>query len=128
MRLLLDTHAFLWYCMGDSRMSSAARSAIQEGGNKRLLSIASLWEVAIKHSIGKLELTDPFERFVSEGLQKVECTPLGVEIAHLSQLVTLPFHHRDPFDRLIVAQALDEQLPIVSVDTDLDAYGVQRVW
>ena len=93
-----------------------------------MLSVASLWEMAIKISLGKLVLTEPFETMVPEQLDLNGIDQLGIEFKHVTQVSKLPFHHCDPFDRLIVAQALIEELPIISADGALDAYGVRRLW
>ncbi|MGF1575027.1 MAG: type II toxin-antitoxin system VapC family toxin [Cyanophyceae cyanobacterium] len=128
MRLLLDTHALLWFVLEDPRLSIASQSVITNPNNQILVSIASLWEIAIKISIGKYQLSDPFESFWLEQLKLNRFTLLNVAIQHTARIITLPFHHRDPFDRLIIAQALVERIPIVSVDDVFDLYGVSRVW
>jgi PIN domain nuclease of toxin-antitoxin system len=93
-----------------------------------LLSIGSCWELAIKHSLGKLELRRPFEEFLPSALAKNAIELLPITLSHLSAVVQLPFHHRDPFDRLLVAQAQVEKIPLVSADGAIDAYGVVRIW
>lgn len=93
-----------------------------------LVSTASLWEIAIKTSIGKLSLARPFAEFLVEELESQQIAVLGIELAHLAIVAELPLHHRDPFHRLIVAQAITEELPIISVDEAMDAYSVQRIW
>lgn len=128
MRLLLDTHALLWFVLEDPRLSIDSQSVITNPNNQILVSIASLWEIAIKISIGKYQLSDPFESFWLEQLKLNRFTLLNVAIQHTARIITLPFHHRDPFDRLIIAQALVERIPIVSVDDVFDLYGVSRVW
>src|SRR5437762_448715 len=115
MRLLLDTHTFLWFIDDHPRLSSNAKSLL-ESDNDLLLSTASLWEIAIKFSLGKLALPQPFEPFVRQQLSSNAIDILEIDTAHLGIVSTLPFHHRDPFDRLLVAQAMAEQLPIVSTD------------
>ena len=128
MKVLLDTHAFLWFIEDSPKLSAAARSVIEDGLNTPLLSVASLWEMAIKISLGKLVLTEPFETMVPEQLDLNGIDQLGIDFEHVTRVSKLPFHHRDPFDRLLVAQALVEELPIVSADSSLDAYGVRRLW
>jgi PIN domain nuclease of toxin-antitoxin system len=93
-----------------------------------LLSVASLWEIAIKVSIGKLILTQPYDVFMRRQLTDNDIKILPINLAHLGAVSTLPFHHRDPFDRLLIAQAMIEQLPIVSVDAAFDVYTVNRLW
>ncbi|MBI4821925.1 MAG: type II toxin-antitoxin system VapC family toxin [Deltaproteobacteria bacterium] len=127
MKLLLDTHAFLWFVAGDEKLSPAARTSIEQG-ETRILSVASLWEMAIKASIGKLRLDLPFEELVERHVRPNGIELLGIEIRHVSRVAALPFLHRDPFDRLLVAQALGEGLVVVSADESFDAYGVARVW
>ena len=128
MNLLLDTHAFLWFTAGNSALSKPARSVIEDENNDLYLSSASLWEIAIKISIGKFELGEPFETLIPQQLAENEIELLNISVAHTAMVASLPFHHRDPFDRLIVAQAKIEQLTLVSVDAVFDAYGVDRLW
>lgn len=128
MRCLLDTHTFLWFVGGDTRLSQAARAAIEDPANTGLLSVASAWEMAIKVSLGKLSLTMPVERFIVEHGEGNGIELLGITLAHVGAVETLPFHHRDPFDRLLIAQARVEGLTVIGADTTFDAYGVKRVW
>ena len=128
MKVLLDTHAFLWFIADDARLGPTARQLIEDRENQRLLSIASLWEVAIKMSIGKLRLDEPFAEFIPRQIAASMVQLLPIEVPHLSTVATLPFHHRDPFDRLFAAQALTENLVLLSCDTAFDAYGVDRRW
>jgi PIN domain nuclease of toxin-antitoxin system len=127
-RALLDTHTFLWFISGSDRLSRRARDLIETRENPMLVSAASLWEIAIKHGLGKLSLERPFAELMSDQLERQLVGVLGIELPHLAELVRLPLHHRDPFDRLIAAQALSEGLPVVSADAALDPYGVQRIW
>ena len=128
MNLLLDTHAFLWFIASDPRLSTRAQSLIQDPGNRRLFSMAGLWEIAIKVSLGKLTLAQPFDQFIPRQLQLNQIEVLAIELPHLAAVVAMPFHHRDPFDRLMAAQCQIEGLPIVSNDPVFDAYSVRRVW
>ena len=128
MNLLLDTHAFLWFIAGDERLSRTARSAIEVIENDCFVSAASLWEIAIKTSLRRLTLPKPFKEVASEQIQTNALIQLDIKPEHLEILVALPFHHRDPFDRLLVAQAKGEALAIVSIDSALDAYEVERLW
>lgn len=127
MRVLLDTHAFLWWADDDPRLSSPARRAIADAADG-FLSIASCWEMAIKVSKGKLTLPKPLELFVPEQLGLNRFRLLQLDLDDVAHVATLPFHHRDPFDRLLVAQALDEELAIVSADPIFRKYGVKRIW
>jgi PIN domain nuclease of toxin-antitoxin system len=128
MRILLDTHAFLWFIGGDVHLSAPARGLIEDETNDVLLSVASLWEMAIKVSLGKLNLGAPFETMIPEQLASNAIDVLPITFAHTARIVMLPFHHRDPFDRLLIAQSLVERLPLVSNEALFDAYGVQRAW
>jgi PIN domain nuclease of toxin-antitoxin system len=125
-RLLLDTHAFLWFLAGDARLSRRAAKAI-EASDEWWLSTASVWELAIKASLGRLTLPSPVLDYVSakvrEGLHV-----LPVEWPHAAAVERLPFHHRDPFDRLIVAQARFDRLTIVTKDRIFRKYGVDVIW
>ena len=96
--------------------------------NELVMSIASLWEIAIKASIGKLELLTDFDRFIPENLEENEIEILHVRLAHLSTMMKLPFHHRDPFDRLIIAQSLSEKLPVIACDNIFKKYQINTIW
>jgi PIN domain nuclease of toxin-antitoxin system len=98
MKILLDSHAFLWFIVGDKRLSQVARSAIEDLNNQRLIGIANLWEIAIKASKGRLQLTEPFEVLIPRELSQNRIEILGVELSHVELLVRMPFHHNDPFD------------------------------
>ncbi len=128
MRLLLDTHAMYWYIEGDPQLSGAAQTAIQDTANEVLISPASYWEIAIKVSLGKWKLNRAYEDFIELGLNTYSFHVLPILPTHTARVIGLPFHHRDPFDRLRVAQALAEGLSVVSNDVQLDAYGVTRLW
>jgi len=128
MKYLLDTHTLLWFLQGDKKLSAKARRLIDSPRNEKFLSIASLWEIAIKVSLGKLALNKPFERLFPEQLLFNRIQILDITVDSLTKLTTLPFHHRDPFDRLIIAQALVEGLPVISADTVFDAYEISREW
>jgi PIN domain nuclease of toxin-antitoxin system len=128
MRVLLDTHTLLWFLAGDQRCSRPARVAIEDLNNEALVSVASLWELAIKFSLGKLELAVPFGQFVAKHFTSDAFALLPIELDELDLLTTLPLHHRDPFDRLLIAQALVRGIPLLSADTVFDRYGVERLW
>src|SRR5881394_53712 len=128
MKLLLDTHAFLWFIMGSANLSVNARALIEYTSNERFLSVASLWEIAIKTSLGKLTLSAPFDKLIPAQLDLNGIDLLNIQVDHLSTLATLPFHHRDPFDRLVIAQAIVEKLTVISLDGGFDLYGVTRRW
>ena len=128
MKYLLDTHSLIWFISGDAQMSSHALQLIDAEENELFVSIASLWEMAIKFSLGKLELAAPFEELFPRQLEENNIEVLGITVEHLEAVCHLSFHHRDPFDRLIIAQAQIEELPIISVDTVFDAYSISREW
>ncbi len=128
MKVLLDTHTFLWFIEGDARVGPDARREILEPGNVRLLSVASLWEIAIKASTGKLKQHNSFENLVQVQVFGNAIDLLGISAKHLDIVQNLPFHHRDPFDRLLVAQALSDDLTLLSRDGALSAYGVPVLW
>jgi PIN domain nuclease of toxin-antitoxin system len=124
MKLLLDTHVLLWSATDPERLAPEARAALEDGTNDALVSVVTAWEIAIKQSLGKLELAKPAEQWLPEVLKRT-----GFEVAELGlpaalRVRGLAWHHRDPFDRLLIAQALDEGYTIVSRDAAFDAYGV----
>jgi len=128
MKLLLDTHTFLWFIIGNPNLSVNARALIEGQANEKYFSIASLWEVAIKVSIGKLVLSAPFDTLIPQQLSVNGFELLNLKVPHAAALIKLPFHHRDPFDRLLIAQAMVEQMHIVSIDSTFDAYRITRLW
>jgi len=128
MRLLLDTHAFLWFINDSPELSATARNLMEDSSSDLLLSHASVWEMAIKISLGKLDTPQPFDQFIDTQLQANQIALLHLSVQQIARLVTLPFHHRDPFDRLLDVQALNENLPLLSRDSIFDAYGVQHLW
>ena len=128
MKYLLDTHTLLWFIDDDERLSRRARQLIESSGNESFVSTASLWEIAIKTSLGKLPLNKPFEQLFPEQLLFNDIKLLHITVQHLTKLTALPFHHRDPFDRLIIAQGFVEDLPIISIDRSFDAYEIIREW
>jgi PIN domain nuclease of toxin-antitoxin system len=128
MKLLLDTHAFLWFILKDSNLSATADQLISDPANDVYVSPASYWELAIKIKLGKYVLKKPYQSFLEDAIAQNNFAVLAIEIKHTAILTTLPMHHRDPFDRLIIAQGMVEQMPIVSNDVLFYPYGVQRLW
>jgi PIN domain nuclease of toxin-antitoxin system len=127
MDLILDTHTFMWFVNGDKNLTAKARKAIENPSNFSCMSIVSLWEMAIKISLGKLEIKYPFEQILTQIYENgFEILPITFE--HILVVSELPFHHRDPFDRLIVAQAMTEGMTIISKDELFDDYEVTRLW
>jgi PIN domain nuclease of toxin-antitoxin system len=128
MKLLLDTHAFLWFITDDPALSRESKRLVEEPENDVILSVASLWEMAIKVSLGKLTISQPFEPFITSQLAANAISLLNISTGHVAVVATLPFHHRDPFDRLLIAQAMVEQLPVLSTDPVFDSYPIKRLW
>ena len=125
MRILLDSHIFLWAITGDARLSKRHRDLFLEEGNDLLLSVASLWEILIKTGLGRLPLPQPAAAYLAKQMEQNRIAMLGIRAAHLEALETLPPLHRDPFDRMLVAQALSERMPMLSVDKGIKKYGVK---
>lgn len=128
MMLLLDTHTFLWFLLDDDRLSATASALITDPANDIAVSPATYWEIAIKISLGKYALPEPYDVFIAREIATNDFRILPIEPKHTAILIMLPFHHRDPFDRLLIAQAMVEAIPILSVDTAFDAYPVTRLW
>ena len=128
MQILLDTHVWLWTLVAPERIRRSAREAILDRGNALFLSAASAWEIAIKHAIGKLPLPEPPETFVPSRLIRDSIRPLPVAMHHALRVATLPPHHRDPFDRLLIAQARVDRMPVVTRDPIFTRYGVRTIW
>ncbi len=128
MRVLIDTHVFLWFIAGDDRLSQRVRQMIERPDNEILLSIASVWEIAVKTSIGKLTMSKPFDELIPEQVVDNEIELLAIHLDDLKLVATLPLHHRDPFDRLIISQAITQGIPLASDDANFDQYNVVRLW
>ncbi|RKT46174.1 type II toxin-antitoxin system VapC family toxin [Thiocapsa rosea] len=128
MRLLLDTHTLLWWVDDDPRLSPEARRLIGDEENACHVSLVSAWEMAIKSAIGKLRLAVPVQRYFQEHLPANDFQLLPIDLGHVTLVETLPLRHRDPFDRLLMAQAQHGGLTLVSIDSAFDAYGVTRIW
>jgi PIN domain nuclease of toxin-antitoxin system len=127
-RFLLDTQAIIWFNLEEPRLSEFAFSHIADSENLIFVSPASYWEMAIKIAKGTLKIEVPYDEFWMVGMQKVGLEVLHIQVHHTSRLLEMPQHHKDPFDRLLVAQSLADSLPIISCDSKLDAYGIQRIW
>lgn len=128
MRALLDTNAFLWFISGSGRLSETARNAIADINNDLVLSIASLWEIAIKTSLGKLQLAISFDRLIHDQIEQNAIDVLPIHADHLTTIISLKFHHRDPFDRLIIAQGMTENIPVITSDAQFSNYPVDVIW
>lgn len=126
MKQLLDTHTFLWFVMGNPRITPKLRVQIED--NENFVSIASIWEIAIKNGIGKLNLEVSFDDFIDRHIIPNGIQILDIKLEHLKVLITLPLHHRDPFDRILVAQSITEDILLISADSVFAVYPVQRIW
>ena len=126
--LLLDAHTMLWFFWDDARLSARAKALIQDADNRKLVSIATCWEIAIKVGLGKLDLGEPSRSFLPREIARNNFELLPISLGHATMVEGLVAHHRDPFDRLLVAQAMTEGLPLVSADGIFDQYGINRLW
>ena len=128
MQQLLDAHSVLWFFERSPRLSQNARTHIEDLSNASFVSIVNIWEIAIKVSVGKLPLLRPFHELFPGQLNRNGIGIFDLSVEHTTLVTTLPFHHRDPFDRMLIAQALVENIPIISADSVFDQYGVTRIW
>ncbi|HYN83061.1 MAG TPA: type II toxin-antitoxin system VapC family toxin [Gemmatimonadaceae bacterium] len=128
MRLLLDTHVWLWMIAEPERFDVDTAAVLENSANELLLSAASSWEIAIKHSLGKLTLPAPAAKYVPQQIAKTGVTPLLIEHSHALRVAELPSHHRDPFDRLLVAQAELEGVTLMTADRQFEPYGIPIEW
>ena len=128
MRILVDTHVFLWWVEGDRALPVKARAALADRDNECLFSLVSVWELAIKAGLGKLKLALPVQRYVIEHVAANGFRMLDIQMAHVGRVESLASHHGDPFDRLLIAQALEEKIPVVTADPVFRDYGVKRIW
>jgi PIN domain nuclease of toxin-antitoxin system len=127
-RLLLDTHTVIWWVDQDHLLSPSSYSAITDPANDLLLSAGTIWEIAIKVGLAKLSLSQPYRQWLSQAITDLRTIILPVTVEYADVQARLPHHHRDPFDRLLVAQAIVENVPLVSKDDIFDQYGITRVW
>jgi PIN domain nuclease of toxin-antitoxin system len=128
MKLLLDTHALLWFIGNDPQLSATARQHIENPAHEKFVCAASLWEIAVKLSLEKLKLPRPFGEIFPQQLEVNGFERLPISCAQLNRLVELPFHHRDPFDRLLIAQAIVDDLTIVTRDPEFSKYPAKTLW
>ena len=128
MKALLDTHAFLWWGLDEARLSDNARAVIRDGRNEILVSAASIWEVAIKASRGRLDVAPDIETYVDDRLRLNRWTELPITARHAIRAAALPRLHGDPFDRVLIAQAQVESLPILTIDAVISQYDVETIW
>jgi PIN domain nuclease of toxin-antitoxin system len=127
-RLLLDSHAVIWAVDDPAQLGSRAVQVLQDPDNELLVSAGTLWELAIKVGLGKLALSLPFREWMQQAIDDLGATVLQITVEYADAQAGLMNHHRDPFDRLLIAQATVEQISIVSSDAAFDAYGVSRIW
>lgn len=128
MNVLLDVHAFLWWILADPQLSHQASAILSDNKNQLFMSTGSVWEIIIKTQIGKLPLPPDPIRFVREQLAVNAIHTLPISLEHVLQVYTLPLHHKDPFDRILVAQSQVEQMPILTADPLITAYGIPVIW
>jgi PIN domain nuclease of toxin-antitoxin system len=128
MKVLLDTHTFLWWIIDSPRLSALAREVIRDSDNELFFSAASGWEIAIKAQLGRLQLPDNLEQFIADQLSLNTILALPIQLRHALHVYTLPRHHRDPFDRMLVAQSQIEKLPILTTDSQIAQYEVKIIW
>ncbi len=128
MKYLLDTHSLLWIITDDPRLSKNAQDIYLDSENGIFLSMASIWELAIKSSLEKISLEKPLDEFVSEHVHGNNIEILDIKLPHVLRIEKLPFNHRDPFDRLIIAQSIEDNLPILGGDKVFDLYKIKRIW
>jgi len=128
MRVLLDTHAVIWWVDQDSLLSHASHAAIADPANELLVSAATVWEIAIKLGLAKLSLSMPYGQWMNQALTALQASLLPITVEYAEVQAGLPYHHRDPFDRLLIAQALVEKVPVIGTDSIFEQYGVARIW
>lgn len=128
MRFLLDSHTLIWAVNDPTKLSRTAEAILLDPNNVRLLSPASYWEMAIKVALGKLPLTMPYRPWMEKAIADLRLEILPITLDHAERVATLPFHHKDPFDRMLAAQSLADGVPLLSGDVVFDAYGVNRTW
>ena len=128
MKLLLDTHAFLWWLLDDPRLSDKARAIIADGDNDLFLSAASGWEISIKARLGRLQLPDNLTDYMIEQLQSNAITVLPIQFSHALHVHHLPDHYKDPFDRMLIAQSQLENLPLLTNDQIMTKYNIAIIW
>jgi PIN domain nuclease of toxin-antitoxin system len=128
MRLLLDAHCVIWAVDEPAKIAAAAKAALEDPANQLLLGAGTMWELSIKSGLRKLKLSSPFRQWMEQAITDLGLSVTPISLEHCDRQASLPFHHRDPFDRLLAAQALAEAIPVVSADTIFDQYGVSRIW
>ncbi|PAX49850.1 type II toxin-antitoxin system VapC family toxin [Brunnivagina elsteri] len=128
MNVLLDTHTLIWFSISPSRLSEKIINLLSDADNNLFLSIASVWEIQTKYQLGKLNLDLPLPELIETQKQTNGLQILPIELSHIYTLDSLPNHHRDPFDRILIAQAIFEKMPLLSIDGIFDAYPINKIW
>lgn len=128
MKYLIDTHTLLWIVTNDPKLSAKAKDLYLDSENEIFISIASIWELSIKSSLGKISLEQPLDEFVDEHVKGNDIRILKIELPHVLRIENLPFYHRDPFDRLIISQSIEDNIPIIGSDKTFDSYPIKRIW
>jgi PIN domain nuclease of toxin-antitoxin system len=128
MKVLIDTHVFIWWTNEPARLSPSVYTLLTDTTTEPMLSMVSIWEMQIKISLGKLALKSPLPELVEDEIERNKFQLMSIELSHIYAVASLPLYHRDPFDRLLIAQASVEKLSILSIDEVFDAYGVDRLW
>ncbi|MCD4691864.1 MAG: type II toxin-antitoxin system VapC family toxin [Calditrichales bacterium] len=128
MKYLIDTHTLLWIVTNDPKLSAKAKDLYLDSENEIFISMASIWELSIKSSLGKISLEQPLDEFVDEHVKGNDIRILKIESPHVLRIENLPFYHRDPFDRLIISQSIEDNIPIIGSDKTFDSYPIKRIW
>jgi PIN domain nuclease of toxin-antitoxin system len=128
MTVILDTHAFIWWDDDPSRLGPAARAECMNPGNQLILSVASIWEIQIKQALGKITLKKPLRQIIADQIQRNRIEILPIKLEHALRLESLPSHHKDPFDRMLVSQAIEENCRIISHDPLITKYNLNAIW
>ncbi|HET6883399.1 MAG TPA: type II toxin-antitoxin system VapC family toxin [Pirellulales bacterium] len=128
MRLLVDAHCLIWAVDDPAKLTRAASVALGDAANELLIGAGTMWELSIKTGLGKLALSSPFRQWMEQAIADLDLTVTPISLEHCHVQASLPFHHRDPFDRLLAAQSLTEGVQVVSADAIFDQYGVGRIW
>jgi PIN domain nuclease of toxin-antitoxin system len=127
-KYLIDTHTLLWIVTNDPKLSAKAKDLYLDSENEIFISMASIWELSIKSSLGKISLEQPLDEFVDEHVKGNDIRILKIELSHVLRIENLPFYHRDPFDRLIISQSIEDNIPIIGSDKTFDSYPIKRIW
>jgi PIN domain nuclease of toxin-antitoxin system len=128
MRLLIDAHVLLWAVDDPAQLSSPATTALQDPANQLLIGAGTIWEISIKVGLGKLSLSLPYQQWMDRVVGDLGLSILPITVVYADRQAMLPHHHRDPFDRLLIAQSLTDSIPVVTADAQFDSYGIVRIW